>query len=213
MKAIKIRATELEKTTTHSIFNVEVDGKHVHRFTLPIVGDHMIFDALAVIAVGLYEGIEPSDIEAGLQTFTGAKRRFVIETGKENVYIDDYAHHPTEVRVTLEAARTRYPDRKIVGIFKPHRVGRVYYFADEFAEALSLADEVCLCPFTSIDDAEEGIDIDITYLQDRIEGSHVVDLNDQDLDPLESFGPAVYVFMSSKDIYDLKDALKIRFND
>ncbi|MDE8257067.1 UDP-N-acetylmuramate--L-alanine ligase [Erysipelothrix rhusiopathiae] len=209
----KIRATELEKTTTHSIFDVEVDGKRIHRFNLPIVGDHMILDALAVIAVGLYEGIEPNDIEAGLQTFTGAKRRFVIETGKDNVYIDDYAHHPTEVRVTLEAARTRYPDRKIVGIFKPHRVGRVYYFADEFADALSLADEVCLCPFTSIDDAEEGIDIDITYLQDRIEGSHVVDLNDHDLDLLESFGPAVYVFMSSKDIYDLKDALKIRFND
>lgn len=209
----KLRAENIEKGTDASSFDVVMDGTFVDRFTLPIVGDHMILNALAVIAVGIYEGMPVADIEAGLQAFKGAKRRYVIEEGAENVYIDDYAHHPTEVKVTLEATRVRYPGRKIVAIFKPHRVGRVYRFADAFAEALQLADGVGLCPFTSIDDAEEGIDIDITYLQERIPGSHIIELNDHDLDLLASYAPAVYVFMSSKDIYDLKDALKQRFND
>lgn len=206
-------ARNVERTTTHSLFDAYFRGEFIGHFDLPIVGDHMILNALAVIAVGVHEGIDAGDMERGLQNFKGAKRRFVIEEGAENIYIDDYAHHPTEIRVTLEAARVRYPDKKIVAIFKPHRVGRVYYFVDEFANSLKLADEVALCPFTSIDDMEEGIDIDITYLQDRIPGSLIVDLNDQDLDKLQAMGPAVYVFMSSKDIYDLKDALKIRFND
>ncbi len=209
----KIQALNIERTKTHSIFDVNVDGKFIKRFNLPLVGDHMILDALAVIAVGIYEGIALDSIESGLQNFKGAKRRYVIEEGQENVYIDDYAHHPTEIKVTLEATRVRYPDKKIVAIFKPHRVGRVYYFVDEFASALSIADKVFLCPFTSIDDQEEGIDIDITYLQDRIPNSEIIDNMDSDIDKLEQEGPAVFVFMSSKDIYDLKDALKTRYND
>lgn len=209
----KIQARNIERTQTHSIFDVTFDGQFIKRFDLPLVGDHMILDALAVIAVGIYEELDVDAIERGLQNFKGAKRRYVIEEGRENVYIDDYAHHPTEIKVTLEATKVRYPDKKIVAIFKPHRVGRVFYFVDEFANALSLADKVFLCPFTSIDDQEEGIDIDITYLQDRIPGSDIIDNMDSDITKLEHEGPAVFVFMSSKDIYDLKDALKTRYND
>ncbi len=206
-------ASNIEQTRTHSIFDVHYKGEFIKRFDLPIVGDHMILDALAVIGVGVYDGIEATDIESGLQLFKGAKRRFVIEEGFDNVYIDDYAHHPSEIEVTLDAAKLRYPDQKIVAIFKPHRVGRVAYFADRFAESLKKADEVCLMDFTSIDDFEEGIDIDITHLQNLVPGSHVVDLNTESLSLMKSFGPAVYVFMSSKDIYDLKDALKNEFLD
>lgn len=203
-----LQATNIERTTTHSIFDVNKDGHFIYRFNLPLVGDHMILNALSVIGVGIYEGIKPEIMETGLANFKGASRRFVIDEGINNIYIDDYAHHPTEIKVTLEAVRTRYPKRKVVAIFKPHRVGRVYYFAQEFADALSLADAVYLCPFTSIDDQEEGIDIDITYLQDRIPGSQIVELYEEDIQNLGSQAPAVFVFMSSKDIYDLKDALK-----
>lgn len=208
-----IQAREIVRNTDSSEFDVYNKDVLVKRFVLPIVGDHMILDALAVIAVGIYEGIEATDIESGLQQFSGAKRRYVVERGEENIYIDDYAHHPTEIGVTLDATRTRFPDMKIAAIFKPHRVGRVAYFGDQFAEALSKADHVFLNPFTSIDDFEEGIDIDITYLQDKIPGSEVIELDERGLDLLSELSPCVYVFMSSKDIYDLKDALKMRFND
>ncbi|CAM3658924.1 UDP-N-acetylmuramate--L-alanine ligase [Erysipelothrix urinaevulpis] len=208
-----IYVKNMDKMHDSTAFDVYYKDQKIHRFNLPIVGDHMVLNSLAVIAVGIYEGITVEQMEMGLRNFKGALRRFVIEEGKENIYIDDYAHHPTEIDVTLKAAKTRYPDRKIVAIFKGHRVGRLHYFQDQFASSLGQADEVCLMPFTSIDDYEEGIDMDIDDLQTMIPGSHLIDLDEQSLDLLQSFGPAVYVFMSSKDIYDLRDALKLRYND
>ena len=211
-EANDLQARNIENNETHSQFDVFYKDQFIHRFDLPIVGDHMVLNALAVIGVGIYDGIEALDMEVGLQEFKGAKRRFAIDSDETNIYIDDYAHHPTEIAVTLDAARKRYPDKTITAIFKPHRVGRLAHFADEFAQALSKADHVYLSPFTSIDDFEEGIDIDISYLQDRIPNSKIIENNADYIDDLSQHAPGVFVFMSSKDIYDLKDALKNRFN-
>ena len=211
-EANDLQARNIENNETHSQFDVFYKDPFIHRFDLPIVGDHMVLNALAVIGVGIYDGIEALDMEVGLQEFKGAKRRFAIDSDETNIYIDDYAHHPTEIAVTLDAARKRYPDKTITAIFNPHRVGRLAHFADEFAQALSKADHVYLSPFTSIDDFEEGIDIDISYLQDRIPNSKIIENNEDDIDDLSQHAPGVFVFMSSKDIYDLKDALKNRFN-
>lgn len=204
-------AKNIENDVTHTQFDLYFKNQFIYRFNLPVVGDHMVLDALAVIAVGLYDGIEAVDMEAGLQMFKGAKRRFAISEDRTNIYIDDYAHHPTEIAVTLDAARKRYPDKTITAIFKPHRVGRLAHFADAFADALKKADRVFLSPFTSIDDFEDGIDIDITYLQNKVPGSYVIENNEKDIDLLAQGAPGVFVFMSSKDIYDLSDALKKRF--
>lgn len=193
---------------THSIFDVYYQDKKIGHYDLPIVGDHMILNAVGVISVGYLIGLDNASMNEGLNQFNGATRRFVIDDQGANIFVDDYAHHPTEIKVTMLAAKRRYPNRKIVAIFKPHRVSRVQYFADEFASALLLADQVCLCPFTSIDDQEEGIDLDITYLQNRIPGSIIVDDNNEDARILADMGPAVYVFMSSKDIYPLKEKVK-----
>ncbi|NLW14861.1 MAG: UDP-N-acetylmuramate--L-alanine ligase [Erysipelothrix sp.] len=207
-KSNDISLDNIIRHTNETEFDLIFKGEKLKHFKLPLVGDHMVLNALAVIGVGIYEKISLDKVEAGLRNFKGALRRYVIDDLGDNIIIDDYAHHPTEIKVTLEATRTRYPDRKIVAIFKPHRVGRVYYFAEEFKEALMLADEVGLCPFTSIDDYEEGIDIDITYLQDKIPGSFIVNERDEDIKMLADLKPAVYVFMSSKNIYDLEDKLK-----
>lgn len=199
-------AKNIERAPLCTRFDVYFENKFMKRFEVPFVGDHMILNALAVIGVGIYEAMDLQDIEEGISNFSGAKRRFVVKDVGESVIIDDYAHHPTEIKVTIEAVRVRYPDKKVVAIFKPHRVGRVYYFAKEFKEALELADAVGLCPFTSIDDYEEGIDIDITYLQDMIAGSFIVD-DAKSVEKLAAMAPAVFVFMSSKNIYDLEDQL------
>lgn len=206
-------AKDMDKQRDRTLFDVYYKDEFMYRFDLPIVGDHMVLNALSTIAVGLYEGMDLKDIELGLQSFKGALRRFVIDEGKENVYIDDYAHHPTEIDVTIKAAKTRYPGRKIIAVFKGYRVGRLEYFAKEFASSLGQADEVCLCPLNSVDDFEEGVDMTVEDLQRMIPGSHLVDVDEESLDLLESFGPAVYVFMSAKDVYLLSDALKMRYND
>ena len=203
------RAVNIQETTKDMRFTVEFRGEVYGEFHLPFVGRHLLWNALGVIALGYLHGMKAEDVNRGLAKFRGVKRRFVVEEWEDgNVFVDDYAHHPTEVKVTIEAAKMRYPDKKIVAVFKPHRVSRVYRFADDFASALKLADEVCLCPFTSIDDKEEGIDIDITYLQDRIENSRVVDANAEDAAYLASLAPAVFLFMSSKDIYNLSAMVK-----
>ncbi len=179
-----------------------------YHFKLPFVGRHLLWNALGVITIGMLENIAWQEIEKGLASFKGVKRRFVIENQGENIFIDDYAHHPTEVSLTIDAAKERFPDKKIVAIFKPHRVSRVFYFADDFAEALKKADEVYLCDFTSIDDQEEGIDIDIRYLQEKIKGSKILEENDNGAKVLSQESPAVYLFMSSKDIYGLAEKVK-----
>ena len=203
-----IQAVNIEETVTHMSFDVLFKGELFGHFDLPFVGHHLLLNSLSCIGVGILKGMTPTEIEAGLSSFKGVKRRFVIEDFGENVYIDDYAHHPTEVKITLQAAKMRYPDRKIVAIFKPHRTGRVYHFAQQFADALSIADEVGLCEFTSIDDRDPEADIDISYLAGFIEGSYVFHETVEDAQVLGEMAPAVYVFMSSKDIYPFKEKLK-----
>lgn len=203
-----LQAVDIVETPRDMSFNVIYYGADLGRIHLPLVGRHLLWNALSCIAVGLLEGMTLEQMEDGLSSFKGASRRFVVEERGDNVYIDDYAHHPTEVSITIDAARMRYPDKKLIAIFKPHRVSRVLRFADDFATALSKADFIALCPFTSIDDAEDGIDIDITYLQDKIPGAIVVEDTEDDARRLADLGPAVYLFMSSKDIYVLSDLVK-----
>lgn len=202
------RAVNIVETTTNMEFDLLFKNQFQYHFVLPFVGRHLLWNSLAVIAIGILEGIPLDAIEKGLSNFKGVKRRFVIEEIGDNVYIDDYAHHPTEVSITIDAARKRYPNHKLIAIFKPHRVSRVFYFADQFAKALIKADEIYLCDFTSIDDKEDGIDIDITYLQEKIPGSKILDENEVGARILASKSPAVYLFMSSKDIYDLANKVK-----
>ncbi len=203
-----VQAINIVEDTDRMSFDVLFKGELFGHFELPFVGHHLLLNSLAVITIGILKGYSSQNIEAGLKTFEGVKRRFKIEENGENIYIDDYAHHPTEVKITLQAVRLRYPDKKIVAIFKPHRTGRVYHFAEDFAAALSLADEVGVCEFTSIDDYDPEADIKIDYLANFIENAHVFHESDEDAKVLKEMGPAVYVFMSSKDIYPFKEKLK-----
>lgn len=203
-----LQAVNIEETSTGMSFDVLVNKQKIYRFQLPFVGRHLLWNSLAVISIGLVSGKSPEQIEAGLSTFGGVKRRFVVEVAEPNIFIDDYAHHPTEVSITIDAARKRYPDRKLIAVFKPHRASRVYYFRDQFAEALKKADEVYLCDFTSIDDHADGIDIDITYLQEMIPGSKILSEDETGAKQLAEHSPAVYLFMSSKDIYHLAEKVK-----
>lgn len=203
-----LQATNLVNYSDSIEFDVIHNNQMLERVTLPFVGDHMVLNSLASIAVGLQLSMKLENIVEGLSTFLGAKRRFVIEEIGENIYVDDYAHHPTEIEMTIKAAKTRFSNRKIVAVFKPHRVSRLYRFAQAFAEALSLADHVALCDFNSIDDFEDGYDIDIQYLQNKIKNSIVVSEDEEGARALAAYEPAVYLFMSSKDIYVLSDQLK-----
>ena len=108
----------------------------------------------------------------------------------------------------MEASRLRYKDKKIIAIFKPHRASRVLHFANEFKDALEIADKVYLLDFTSIDDKQDGTDIDINYLAKMIPNSIVLSEDEEGAKKLAENGDAVYVFMSSKDIYNIANMTK-----
>ncbi len=201
-------ATNIEETHNNMSFDVEYKGNFIYRFTLPFVGRHLLWNSLAVIVIGLLKEIPYQSIEEGLCQFGGVKRRFVIEEIKDNVFIDDYAHHPTEVSLTIDAAKTRYPDKKLIAIFKPHRASRVNYFRDSFAEALGKADGVYCIDFTSIDDHDDDTNIDISHLQKAIPHAQIVSEDEIGAAILAQHAPAVYLFMSSKDIYHLSNLVK-----
>lgn len=116
-------------------FNVQLQTK----------GFHNIENAVVAIAVTNSLGIAEADIKAALASYQGVKRRFeyIIRTEKM-VYIDDYAHHPTEIEAFLTSLKALYPNKKVTAVFQPHLYSRTRDFVDEFAESLSLADEVLL---------------------------------------------------------------------
>jgi UDP-N-acetylmuramate--alanine ligase len=110
---------------------------------LRIPGAHNARNAAAAILAAVQLGLEPHAAAAAVHDFAGAARRFQLRGCEKGVsVIDDYAHHPTEIRALLEAARRRYPQAGIHVLFQPHLFSRTKYFAHEFAEALSLADDV-----------------------------------------------------------------------
>lgn len=113
------------------------------QFTLP--GRHNIENATVAITIALGLGVEAAAIRQALMSFKGIKRRFdMIVRNEKVVYIDDYAHHPTELKAAISAARQLFPGRKISGVFQPHLYSRTRDFADDFAQALDQLDEPIL---------------------------------------------------------------------
>jgi len=120
-------------------------GKVLGELSLSIPGNHNIENAAAALAVGIKLGAPVADLLVGLSKFSGAKRRFENRGTVNGVtVIDDYGHHPTEVRVTLETAKRYAQSGRVIAIFQPHRYSRTAMFVQEFAEVLALADQVYL---------------------------------------------------------------------
>lgn len=125
-------------------YDLVIQGELINRITLGVTGEHNVYNSLAAIAAAMELGVGFDAIMTGLKTFTGTDRRFE-KKGKIGgvTVIDDYAHHPQEIRATLSAARN-YPHRKLWCVFQPHTYTRTKAFMDQFAETLSAADEVIL---------------------------------------------------------------------
>jgi UDP-N-acetylmuramate--alanine ligase len=139
----QLRAVGVQEDEAGARFGVVEDGEHRGEITLRTPGRHNVRNALGAAMAARSLGVEWGAIRRGLGAFRGVGRRFEFlgEAGGVTV-VDDYAHHPTEIRATLAAARGRFPGRRIVAIFQPHLFSRTRDFAREFGEALAGADEV-----------------------------------------------------------------------
>ncbi|PZX53236.1 UDP-N-acetylmuramate--L-alanine ligase [Algoriphagus chordae] len=123
-----------------------LDGKNeIKGLELFIPGFHNVENALAAIAISLDHQISVEQIRKGISSFKGVKRRFEIHVNEGNqVFIDDYAHHPEEIKACLSSVRAMFPAKKLTVIFQPHLYSRTRDFAEGFSESLSLADSVVL---------------------------------------------------------------------
>ena len=113
--------------------------------TLPLAGNHNVMNATAAFAAARQIGLEPEAIAQALATFQGVKRRFDVQIRTKNyIYIDDYAHHPEEIKSCLSAIRASFPCRRITLVFQPHLFTRTRDFMEEFAVSLAMADNLIL---------------------------------------------------------------------
>jgi len=136
-----LRASGLAFEQGRSAFDVTRGGELLGRVTLQIPGEHNVRNALAAIAVALELDLPFETAARALAKFHGVERRFQIVGEAGGVLIvDDYAHHPTEIRATLDAARRGYPKRRLVALFQPHLYSRTRDFHEDFASSLRLAD-------------------------------------------------------------------------
>ncbi|HBH05869.1 MAG TPA: UDP-N-acetylmuramate--L-alanine ligase [Flavobacteriales bacterium] len=117
----------------------------IGRFSTSLPGRHNVLNATAALAMGHQLGVSVESLNKSLNTYLGVKRRFeLIVQNDDCIYIDDYAHHPSEIHVLLQALREMYPDQKILGVFQPHLYSRTRDFMDEFAQELKALDSLIL---------------------------------------------------------------------
>ncbi len=141
----RVTAREIMSVDGRLRFLVDFDGDGLGELTLRVPGVHNVRNALAAVASGLALGATLDQMRPGLEGFEGVERRFQrLGTVRGIDVVDDYAHHPTEIRATLDAARAAYPGRRIVVAFQPHLFTRTRDFADDFGTALAGADAVFL---------------------------------------------------------------------
>ena len=139
----RLLAVDVRMEGGGSLFEVEYDDEMLGEVELAVPGMHNVLNALAAIGSGLALGVSLEAMAPGLAAFRGVERRFQrLGTARGVEVVDDYAHHPTEIRATLAAARTAFPGRRIIAAFQPHLFSRTRDFAREFGEALAAADSV-----------------------------------------------------------------------
>jgi UDP-N-acetylmuramate--alanine ligase len=131
-------------------------------------------------------------------TFNGVKRRFSEKKVADMILVDDYAHHPAEIKATIDAARQKYPEKEIVAVFQPHTFTRTIALMDDFATSLDLADQVYLCDIFG--SARENVgEVKIEDLGQKItKGGDVVQLDD--MSSLLNHEDAVVIFMGAGDV-------------
>lgn len=196
-------AYEIDYQQDYTYFSLHTPYMEITELALPAHGRYNVLNATAAIAAVLEAFPEmPVDrIKQKIKTFAGVKRRFdYIVRRPDFVFIDDYAHHPNEMRSFITAVRKIYPDREICGIFQPHLYTRTRDFADEFASALDLLDRTILLPiYPAREKPIEGITSE--YLLGKMHNNNALVLSKEELIPyLQSHRPQILLTIGAGDI-------------
>ena len=173
-------------------------------FTVPIYGKHMALNSAACIIVCKTLGINIDTINELLKDFHNAERRFSEKKIGNYVTIDDYAHHPTEIKVTLEAAKAKYKDKPLVAVFKPNTYSRTKEFPKEFGDALNVADYIYVTNIDSNREKQEDYpNVTSQMIIDNTKNGKILD--EANISDLLQYKDCVVCFMSCASISHLKE--------
>lgn len=198
-----IIAKDVVYSETGVAFDVFVEENYYGHFDLPIYGKHMLLDALAVISLCYYERFEAKEVSKILKQFHAARRRFNETKVGTNILIDDYAHHPTELKCTIKSARQKYPDKKLIAIWGPHTYSRTKAFKDDYIEILKTVDKAYVMDIYAAREKPGDIDIDINDIINAIPNSEHI--SPEEVDKLLPYEDSVLLFMSPNDLTSFEE--------
>jgi len=201
-----VMAKNIKKDKDKSSFDLYIYGDYINNFEIKLCGDHMILNALAVITVCYLKKFDMLEVQKYLKKFTGAKRRFDINNINGSYIIDDYAHHPEEIKATLNAARQKFPNKKIIAIYEGHTYSRVEKLYKDFAKELNKADKVFIKDIEPAREKKEEYK-NVTYkliLNELNNGEYI---NIEKTDKLLEYKNQVFIFMSPKGFKEYRNIL------
>ncbi|MGK6350825.1 UDP-N-acetylmuramate--L-alanine ligase [Parapedobacter sp. DT-150] len=207
--ADKIRIADGEFYFDYVWGDQQIAGIH-----LGVPGKHNVENAVAAITVVRQLGVEPAKIVKALSSFAGVKRRFEYIVKRDDaIYIDDYAHHPAELKAFLSAVKQLYPTKKLTAIFQPHLYSRTRDFADEFAEVLSTVDTLLLMDIYPARELPiKGVDSRMLLDKVTVADKHLV-THDNATDYVRVYRPELLVTVGAGDIDLLVKSLKATLED
>ena len=201
LEAGDYRAENIRVEGDFFAFDYQSPGQKIKDMKLARPGKHNVENATAAICLVESVGVSPESIREGLKSFKGIRRRFeIVHRDGEMVYVDDYAHHPSELKAAIDAARQFFPGKKITGVFQPHLYSRTRDFVDGFAEALDQLDEVILLDIYPA--REEPIrGVDSRLILDRMSNpQRRMSSKERLLSELEEMKPGVLMTLGAGDI-------------
>ena len=191
---------------------ISFDVQNYGHFDLPIYGRHQLLDALAVIAVCIEENIPASDVQNNLKEFKGAKRRFTEVKVGNNILIDDYAHHPSEVRATIDAIKQKYQDKRIVIIFQPHTFTRTKEFYKDLIDVFKTVDASYVLDIHPARELQSDYpEITSNLIIDALDNCYHINIDEAS--KLAEYDNTVFAFMSPNDISKLENDLEKLLKD
>lgn len=217
-KDAEMRAVDIRMEGFRTSFRCVYKGKLLGEVELRIPGRHNVLNCLAAILAALETGIGFKTIANSVKTFTGVKRRFQLRADADNVMlIDDYAHHPTEIRAVLKACRN-WKRKRVIVIFQPHRYTRTLCLADDFGRCFAGADKLILTDIYAASEAPiEGVSVKNIYDRARAAGMDDVSMMRKDaiadyIMKIKRRGDMILV-LGAGDIKEVADELAERLNE
>ena len=213
LNAGDVRALNVQVKDAKFVFDVALNDTIIKGFQLSVPGFHNVENAVVSIAIAHQLGLNEKEILEGIKTYRGVKRRFEYIIQRDGfVFIDDYAHHPSEIQAMLTSVRALYPEKKVSVLFQPHLYSRTRDFAVEFSQSLSLADEVMLLDIYPARELPiEGVSSDILLESIQVDEKYKVD-KETIIDYLSNRELEVFITMGAGNIDQLVEPLKNMFN-